>query len=132
MDWVEAEPSGLLPISKYRARSESGAFEQNPEAVVWACLSVEADSAQTTKLLFDCSDKAVIFLNGQPVFAGNNAFLSKGPLAWGDLGTDGNALFLDLREGTNEFLVAVREWANGWGLMARFADPSGLRLSSAP
>ena len=134
MDWItaEAEPSGLLPISKYRARPESGAFEQNPEAVAWARLSVETERAQTKKLFFDYSDKAVVFLNGQPVFAGNNAFLSKGPLERGDLGIEGNALFLDLREGANELLVAVTERANGWGLMAQFEDPTGLRLPGAP
>ncbi len=130
MDWVvaEAEPSGLVPISKYRARPESGAFERNPEDLAWARFFVEAERAGRKKLLFDYSDKAVLFLNGEPIFAGNNAFRSKGPLERGDLGIDGNALFLDLREGENEILVVVTERANGWGLMARFDEPSGLTL----
>lgn len=130
MDWLvaEAEPSGLVPISKYRARPESGAFDQNPEGLAWTRLIVDAERAGHKKLFFDYSDKVVVFLNGEPVFAGNNAFRSKGVLERGDLGIDGNALFLDLRAGENEILIAVTERANGWGLMARFAEPSGLTL----
>ena len=37
-------------------------------------------------------------------------------------------LFLPLREGENELVVAVSESFGGWGLQARFPDPEGLAL----
>ena len=125
---ANAEPSGLLPISMYIMRGGTEAFEQNPDLVAWTRVNVESSTKQLKKLFFDYSDKAVVFLNGNPVYAGNNAFRSKGILERGDLSIDGNAVFLDLKKGNNELLVAVTERANGWGLMARFDDLEGIEV----
>ncbi|MEM1270106.1 MAG: hypothetical protein AAGI08_08665 [Bacteroidota bacterium] len=119
--WITAqtEPSGLLPIAKYRKRPISGRFERNPEDIVWARTELMSDTSRRLALHFDYSDKAAVYLNGRLLYAGDNAFRSKGLLERGDLSQDANTLFLDLEPGSNELLVAVTERANGWGLTAR-------------
>ncbi len=131
VDWLvaQAEPGGLLPVSKYRTRRISESYEQNPEDMVWARVTITSPEKQEKKLFFDYSDKIVVYLNGRPVFAGNNAFRSKGILERGDLDIEGNAVFLDLEKGSNELLVTLAERANGWGILARLADPAGVTVT---
>ena len=121
---AEAEPSGLLPIGRDRAR-------RSEVDVAWARVDVVADEAGPRAFTFDYSDRAVVFLNGRPVAAGDNSFLSKGPFYRGDVGLGANTVYLDLDVGPNELLVAVAERANGWGLIGRFDDPSGLTVTAA-
>ena len=120
---VSTEADGLLPISKYRKKASGGNFEANTEDVVWAKLTINADRSERRKLFFDYSDRVQVYLNEAPVFAGNNAFRFKGALFRGDIGVEGNALYLDLKKGENELLIAVAERANGWGLIGRWAHP---------
>ena len=130
IDWetVSTEEDGLLPISKYRKKASGGNFEANTEDVVWVRLTVDATQAGRKKFFFDYSDQAMIYLNEEPVFAGNNAFLYKGALFRGDIAVQGNALYLDLKKGENELLIAVAERANGWGLIGQWANANGLKM----
>ena len=121
---ASAEPSGVLPIGRERSRTTD-------EDVVWARVEVVADTAGARAFSFDFSDRAVVFLNGRAVAAGDNSFLSKGPFFRGDLALGANTVFLDLAAGPNELLVAVAEQANGWGLVGRFDDPEGLTVTAA-
>ncbi len=127
---VTTEVNGLLPISKYRKKASGGNFEANTEDVVWAKLTIDANQKGQRKFFFDYSDRVQVYLNEEPVFAGNNAFRSKGALFRGDINVEGNALFLDLRKGKNELLIAVAERANGWGLIGRWEDTSGLSIKN--
>lgn len=119
---VTTEANGLLPISRYRQKASRGNFEANTEDVVWVKHTINADQETRQKFYFDYSDRIHVYLNGSPVFAGNNAFRSKGALFRGDIAAEGNALYLDLKKGKNELLVAVAERANGWGLVGRLVD----------
>ena len=125
---VSTEATGLLTISKFRKRANGGNFEANLEDVVWARLTIIADQKGPRKLFFDYSDRVQVYLNEQPVFAGNNAFRYKGLLFREDIAVQGNALFLDLKKGKNELLIAVAKRANGWGLIGKWEDATGLRV----
>ncbi len=114
-----AEPSGLLPINKYRKKTSSGNFEQNPINVVWARYKFQSSGTNVKKLSFDFSDDAVVYFNGEKLFEGKNSFRAKGLTFRGDLLIDGNSLFLNTKNGENEVLIAVSDKANGWGLMAK-------------
>ena len=125
---VPTEATGLLPISKYRKKVGSGSFEANTDDVVLAKLIINADRKARRKFFFDYSDRVQVFLNRNPIFAGNNSFLSKGSLFRGDVHVAGNALYLNLEKGKNELLITVAERANGWGLIGQWADATGLRM----
>ncbi len=116
---VYTEQSGLLPISRYLAKPTSGNFERNQEAFTVASTTIAVDQAQTRSFLFDYSDKIVVYLNGEPIFYGNNAFRSKNNQFQGHLGLGANRLPLQLKKGFNTLHCVVIDKANGWGLMGK-------------
>ncbi len=116
---VNTEQSGLLPISRYLAKPTSGNFERNQEAFTVASTTIAVDQAQTRFFLFDYSDKIVVYLNGEPIFYGNNAFRSKNNQFQGHLGLSANKLPIQLKKGFNTLHCVVIDKANGWGLLGK-------------
>jgi hypothetical protein len=116
---VKTEVSGLLPISKYVNKVSSGSFEQNPEDYIVASTSVFADKEEVRSFSFDYSDKIIVYLNGEKLFSGNNAFRAKGIQYMGHMGINANTLHLPLQKGVNKIHCVVIDKANGWGLMAK-------------
>src|SRR4051812_26225052 len=85
---------------------------------VFARTTVVAQTAGLRALDLGFSDRAVVYLNGRPVFAGRDDYRSRdyrflGSIGWWD------TVFLPLETGENELVVAVSETIGGWGLMAR-------------
>jgi len=116
---ARTEASGLLPISRYLAKPSSGNFEGNPEAYTVASTEIKVKEAQTRLFSFDYSDKIIVYLNGAPIFYGNNAFRSKNNQFQGHLGLGANKLPLQLKKGFNTLHCVVIDKANGWGLMGK-------------
>ena len=116
---VYTEQSGLLPISRYLAKPTSGNFEGNQEAYTVASTEIKVNSVQTQLFSFDFSDKIIVFLNGEPIFYGNNAFRSKNNQFQGHLGMSANKLPLQLKRGVNSLHCVVIDKANGWGLIGK-------------
>ena len=71
------------------------------------------------------SDRVVVYLNGRALFRGNDTYRSRDYRFLGSIGF-WDALFLPLLEGDNELVVAVSETFGGWGVQARFPDPTGI------
>jgi hypothetical protein len=46
----------------------------------------------------------------------------------GVMDVENDAVYLPLRKGRSELVMAVAEYFGGWGLIARFDEPSGLTL----
>lgn len=113
------EQSGLLPISKYVAKPTSGNFDANPEAYTVASTTISVDADQTKLFSFDYSDKIVVYLNGSPIFYGNNAFRSKNNQYQGHIGLGANKIPLQLQKGINTLHCVVIDKANGWGLIGK-------------
>lgn len=117
-DWllVQAEPTGLLNISRYRAMA--GTY-----SLVVARTVIHADRDELRRLVFGYSDDVTIFLNGRPLFAARNGLSARYS---SDLGlmTPDDAVYLPLRPGDNELLFAVAETFGGWGLEARLDQPA--------
>jgi hypothetical protein len=84
---------------------------------------VRAERDTVRRLAFGYSDDVTVFLNGRPVFAGRNGFRARHPSAAG-LVTADDAVFLPLRRGENELVLAVAEEFGGWGFTARL-DSAG-------
>jgi len=117
-DWlsVQAEPTGLLNISRYRAMA-------GPLSLVVARTVIHADRNEVRRLVFGYSDDVTIFLNGRPLFAARNGLSARYSTDLG-LMTPDDAVYLPLRPGDNELLFAVAESFGGWGLEARLDDPT--------
>ncbi|MFM9950070.1 MAG: family 16 glycoside hydrolase [Saprospiraceae bacterium] len=112
---IRANDGGLVNVSAYRRKRIFDQFEKNSFDVVFARTTIVAEKDEMRAITFDYSDQAQVFLNGKPLFRGDNTFRSKGPLYRGEVYADNNVLYLPLKKGNNELLVAVAERANGWG-----------------
>lgn len=118
---VTTENSGLLLISKYRSKNKAGSFEENNEDFVIAKHVINTSERESQYFHFDYSDKIIIFLNGEEIFRGNNAFRSKGIQFMGHLNMNSNILKLELSKGKNTIHCVVIEKANGWGLQGKLS-----------
>ncbi|NUN99523.1 MAG: DUF1080 domain-containing protein [Saprospiraceae bacterium] len=117
MNWqaIKANDYGLVNVSMYRRKHIFDRADKNSFDVVFAKTSISAEKEEVRTVRFDYSDQIQIFLNGKPLFRGNNSFRSKGPLYRGEVKADNNVLYLPLKKGNNELLIAVAEHTGGWG-----------------
>ena len=99
---------------------------------VYARTSIHADVAQTRKLYIGYSDAVVVFLNGYPLYAGNNAFGAREHGFLGLLNPDNEAVYLPLKAGDNELVLAVTEFFGGWGFICRLEPEHPLASQSHP
>jgi hypothetical protein len=114
---IESEPSGLLNLARVHGIRDG-------RNTVLARTTIESPRAETRLLELGFSDRAVVHLNGRPLFRGSDAYRSRdyrflGSIGWYD------ALYLPLEAGANDLVVAVSEDFGGWGVQARLAERCG-------
>ena len=132
--WVvpDVDASGLVNITKYHG-TKYQARKTASGGPDWTILRtfIAAKKAKRIKMNFGYSDAVTIFLNGVPLFSGNNAFLSRNKAdgAWISFL---DAAFLNLKKGRNELLVVVAENFGGWGFQAKLDDVNGIQVHSTP
>jgi len=114
---VEAEADGILNFARYRAMA-------GPRTLVVARTVIHADRAEIRRLNFGYSDDVTLFLNGRPLYRGRNGYQARYPSSLGLMTAD-DAVYLPLRAGDNELLLAVAEVFGGWGLRAQL-EPSAV------
>jgi hypothetical protein len=134
MRWqdVEAEPPGFVVIYRYReaphlrvsfANDFSKRLEPQPGMkVVYARTSVTSDREQLKKLYIGYRDDVSVFLNGKILFRGRSAQNFRDPGFLGIVGAENDAVYLPLKKGSNELMLAVSELGGGWGFICRLAD----------
>lgn len=110
---IEAEPSGLVPLHKHIAMPSAGA------AAAVAKITIHADAAGTYAFDLGYSDVATVFVNGRPVFQGDQRYSFDNPRREGLIGFDNARLYLPLAAGDNEVAVLVSDYFGGWGVMGR-------------
>ncbi len=135
MAWqpVQAEPPGLVPITRYRtaphprvtfANNWSKRLDAQPGAqLVYARAVVEAERDGVRKLKLGYSDEVSVFLNGQILYRGRSAQYFRDPGFLGIVDAENDALYLPLKKGRNELVLALTELGGGWGFVARLAPP---------
>ncbi|MEW6364907.1 MAG: hypothetical protein AB1714_09735 [Acidobacteriota bacterium] len=111
---VVADSAGVVDVSHRYGRSGE------PDCV-FARTTIRADAERTLKLNLGYSDIISAFINSDLVFTANSAYGSRDPSFLGVLGFN-DTLYLPLRKGDNELLLAVTELSGGWGFMAQDAD----------
>ena len=131
MTWqnVEAEPPGFVVLYRYREAphpkvSFAGDFSKRLEPqpgskVVYARTTIDSDREQVKKLSFGYSDEVSIFLNGRILFRGRSAQYFRDPAFLGIVSPEDDAVYLPLKKGSNELVLAVSELGGGWGFIAR-------------
>jgi len=135
MTWqdVEAEPPGLVPINRYRpsphprvtfASDFSKRLDPQPGMkVVYARTTITSDSDAVRKLSLGYSDDVSVFLNGKILYRGWSAQNFRDPAFLGIVSSDDDAVYLPLKKGKNELVLALSELGGGWGFICRLGPP---------
>jgi hypothetical protein len=117
---LETERSGLANLARVQGI-------EGRKNTVFARKLIVSQREQTKRLDFGFSDRARVYLNGRLLFRGNDTYLSRDYRFLGSIGYF-DALYLPLREGENELLIAVSEDSGGWGVQAKLEDLAGISL----
>ncbi|MEM7296632.1 MAG: hypothetical protein AAF391_00020 [Bacteroidota bacterium] len=115
----EGTAANLSRIQKLR--------DGSPGNTVFAKLTITSDKDQIKLFKFGYSDRVVTILNGKPIYWGNNKWRSRDYRYLGTVGLF-DAVYLDLKKGKNELLMAVSEDFGGWLITGKFEDESGVKI----
>jgi hypothetical protein len=126
---VEAEPPGFVVLYRYLeaphprvtfANDFSKRLEPQPGMkMIYARANIESDREQVKKLDIGYSDDVSVFLNGKILYRGRSAQNFRDPGFLGIISADDDAVYLPLKKGSNELLLAVSELGGGWGFVCR-------------
>jgi len=129
---VEAEPPGFVVLYRYREAPHlkvtfqadfSTRLEPQPGMkVLYARTSIDSDRDQVKKLYIGYSDDVSVFLNGQILFRGRSAQSFRDPGFLGIVNPENDAVYLPLKKGSNELVLAISELGGGWGFICRLAE----------
>ena len=130
---VEAESPGFVVINRYResphprvsfANDFSKRLERQPGMkVVYARTSIVSERDQVKKLYLGYSDDVSVFLNGKILYRGRSAQNFRDPGFLGIVNPENDAIYLPLKKGRNELMLAVSELGGGWGFICRLVEP---------
>ena len=90
--------------------------------LVYARTRIDSERDQTKKLYLGYSDDVSVFLNGAILYRGRSAQNFRDPAFLGIVDAENDAVYLPLKKGSNELVLAVSELGGGWGFIARLAD----------
>ncbi len=129
---VEAEPPGFVVLYRYYqaphirvsfANDFSKRLEPQPGMkLVYARTNINSDRDQMKKLYIGYSDDVSVFLNGRILFRGRSAQNFRDPGFLGIVNPENDAVYLPLKKGNNELVLAVSELGGGWGFICRLVD----------
>jgi len=129
---VEAEPPGFVVLYRYREAPHpivtfQGDFSKRLEPktgmkVLYARTSIESDRDQVKKLEIGYSDDVSVFLNGKILYRGRSAQGFRDPGFLGIVNPENDAVYLPLKKGSNELMLAVSELGGGWGFICRLVE----------
>jgi len=129
---VEAEPPGFVVLYRYREAPHprvtfQGDFSKRLEpqpglTVLYARTQIDSDRNQVKKLSIGYSDDVSVFLNGKILYRGRSAQGFRDPGFLGIVNPENDTVYLPLRKGSNELMLAVSELGGGWGFVCRLED----------
>lgn len=129
---VEAEAPGFVVLYRYReaphlrvtfANDFAKRLEPQPGSkVVYAKTTIVSDRDQVKKLYIGYSDDVSVFLNGKILFRGRSAQNFRDPGFLGIVNPENDAVYVQLKKGSNELILAVSELGGGWGFICRLVD----------
>jgi hypothetical protein len=129
---VEGEPPGFVVLYRYREAPHprvtfQGDFSKRLEPqpgikVLYARTAIDSDRDQVKKLEIGYSDDVSVFLNGKILYRGRSAQGFRDPGFLGIINPENDAVYLPLKKGSNELMLAVSELGGGWGFICRLVD----------
>ncbi|HWH03988.1 MAG TPA: hypothetical protein VN674_09875 [Gemmatimonadales bacterium] len=131
-DAVDAEPPGIVALYRYRQAPHlhvtfqsdfSTRLQPQPGTkVLYARTTIQSDRDQVKKLYVGYSDDVSVFLNGRILYRGRSAQSFRDPRFLGIVNPENDAVYVPLKKGSNELVLAVSELGGGWGFNCRLVD----------
>ncbi len=128
---VEAEAPGFVVLYRYREAPHprvtfqsdfSTRLQPQPGMkVLYARTTIDSDRDQVKKLEIGYSDDVSVFLNGKILYRGRSAQGFRDPGFLGIMNPENDTVYLSLKKGSNELMLAVSELGGGWGFICRLA-----------
>jgi hypothetical protein len=143
MAWqdVEAEPPGLVALYRYHdAPHPRVSFQSDfstrlqPQPgmkVLYARTTIVADRAEVKRLAIGYSDDVSVFLNGKILYRGRSAQSFRDPAFLGIVNPENDAVYLPLKKGKNELILALSELGGGWGFICRLEPLAASTTANA-
>jgi hypothetical protein len=126
---VEAESPGFVVIYRYREAPHLRVTFANdfskrlePQAgmkVVYARTIIDYPREEVRKLHLGYSDDVSVFLNGKVLYRGRSAQNFRDPAFLGIVNPENDTVYLPLKKGKNELVLALSELGGGWGFIGR-------------
>jgi hypothetical protein len=126
---VEAEAPGFVVIYRYReaphprvtfASDFSKRLDPQPGMkVVYARATIDSPRDEVRKLHLGYSDDVSLFLNGKILYRGRSAQNFRDPAFLGIMNPENDTVYLPLKKGKNELVLAISELGGGWGFIGR-------------
>ena len=120
---MQAKASGQVNLSMLQGIAEGA-------DTIFAKLNIHSDTDQVKAFEFGFSDFGTVYLNGDILFHGMDAPYTRDYRFLGTVGLF-DTVFLNLKEGDNELIIAVREDTfdtTGWAVQGRFDNMDGVSL----
>jgi hypothetical protein len=89
---------------------------------VYARTIIDSDRDRVKKLSIGYSDDVSVFLNGKILYRGRSAQGFRDPGFLGIVNPENDAVYLHLKKGSNELLLALSELGGGWGFICRLEE----------
>jgi hypothetical protein len=117
-----AEESGLINVNRLFP-------VQKQRSVILAKHTFQSDGARRVLAGIGYSDDVTVFVNGEPVYVGVNGWDSRTPQLNSFVDARWESVFLPMRAGANEVVLAVADDQRfGWGFAMRIDDARGLKF----
>src|SRR5258708_40054016 len=94
--------------------------------VIYARTTLVSDRDRLKKLNIGYSDDVSLFLNDRILYRGRSAQRFRDPGFLGIVNDENDAVYLALKKGRNELVLAVSELTGGLGVICRFGDMNGI------
>jgi hypothetical protein len=111
---------GIADIAKLRTRTAAA-------NTAIAAVTLRSAGATRARVRLGFSDRAVVYLNGRPIYRGAAAWRSRDYKFLGTIGLH-DELILPLVRGDNELWIAVSEDFGGWGVTMQLLDTPGVQV----
>ncbi|MDQ6802840.1 MAG: DUF1080 domain-containing protein [Acidobacteriota bacterium] len=122
-DSIDATVRGIANLATARNRDGTN-------NTVFAAVTLRAQKAGPVRVRFGFSDRVVVYLNGQPLYRGNDKFQTRDYRFLGTVGLF-DELVLPLNRGDSKLWFAVSEDFGGWAVTMQIVDPGSVTVVAA-
>ena len=98
----------------------------------WATLArvrLTSYRERIVRLALGFSDEVTVFLDGRPLVTLDQRYSFDDPRQEGVIGFHQGTIYLPLRPGLNEVILAISDVFGGWGVMGRLEEAAGVRVN---